>query len=139
MPLKALPDALTGGTPCEGFLVFYHYTYLVKVAGRMTYQQLSAATPVNGSILLTLFADAARSPKLPADKGAHMSTSQDRDLNEKARFRESLERNRRKLENWPEWMRYGSVGEQLVRETPFEDASSRPAKEERYLQAGEKP
>ncbi|ADO68012.1 hypothetical protein [Stigmatella aurantiaca] len=43
---------------------------------------------------------------------------------EKTQFRESLERNRRKMENWPEWMRRGSVGEQIVRETAFEGSAS---------------
>lgn len=60
-----------------------------------------------------------------------MTTSKDRDSDAKAQFRESLERNRRKLENWPEWMRYGSVGEQLVRETAFEGASPRPSEDEK--------
>ncbi|MDC0712047.1 hypothetical protein POL68_26500 [Stigmatella sp. ncwal1] len=53
-----------------------------------------------------------------------MTTRKNGDSNEKAQFRESLERNRQKMEGWPEWMRRGSVGEQLVRETAFEGAAS---------------
>ncbi|WP_224362750.1 hypothetical protein [Hyalangium versicolor] len=49
-----------------------------------------------------------------------MTTGKSRTTDEKAQFRESLERNRRKLESWPEWMRQGSVGERAVRETASE-------------------
>ncbi len=49
-----------------------------------------------------------------------MTTGKTRTTDEKAQFRESLERNRRKLEDWPEWMRQGSVGERVVRETASE-------------------
>jgi hypothetical protein len=46
-----------------------------------------------------------------------VTASKSRPTDERAQFRESLERNRRKLEAWPEWMRHGSVGERAVRET----------------------
>lgn len=42
------------------------------------------------------------------------------DADEKAQLKQSLERNRRKLEGWPKWMRQGSVGERVVREPLLE-------------------
>jgi len=45
-----------------------------------------------------------------------VTATKSRTTDERAQFRELLERNRRKLEAWPEWMRHGSVGERAVRE-----------------------
>jgi hypothetical protein len=45
-----------------------------------------------------------------------MSSFKKMDTEASRQFWESLERNRRVVATWPDWMRRGSVGEALVRE-----------------------
>ncbi|NPC78637.1 hypothetical protein HPC49_10320 [Pyxidicoccus fallax] len=60
-----------------------------------------------------------------------MSSIKRTDTEASRQFWESLERNRRVIATWPDWMRRGSVGESLVREwdEPEETVSKQPEEE----------
>lgn len=62
-----------------------------------------------------------------------MSSFKKMDTEENRRFWEFLERNKKVVDSWPEWMRRGSVGESLVRELDAEDErDSPPARHEAH-------
>jgi hypothetical protein len=56
-----------------------------------------------------------------------MSSFKKMDTEENRRFWEFLERNKKVVDSWPEWMRRGSVGELLVRELDAEDERDSPS------------